>query len=354
MLNLEEQSELSAFIEADTDKLLVSEGVDEIFAATLSFQKDISVDSVNEALNQWHQKKNKPSIHSVFTKKSRTLRIWTAAASVALIVGLTAYFLFQPEPIDHLNKKVVATKKGTKTNIVLPDGTKVWINADTKLTYDLAFGKQSREVQLVGEAFFDVKKDSTRPFIVHTSTYDIRVLGTAFNVRAYPGETNSQTTLLRGRVEVVLKNNHQDKIILKPNDKLVVQNNATTNGSAKSTKVASEVELTTIADKKKDSTVLETEWTKNRLVFEQEKIENLLPVLERWYNVTIELRHSSDGILYNGVFENDSLEDVLSSLKEVGGFNYRIEKNLNFVVVGGDWENRFNESIIKINELIQN
>ncbi len=100
---------------------------------------------------------------------------------------------------------VVATRKGSKTNLVLPDGTKVWVNADSRLSYGKNFGNQLREVYLEGEAYFDVAEDKRKPFIVHTNNIDVKVLGTAFNVRAYGNEVNTQTTLLRGSVEVMLK-----------------------------------------------------------------------------------------------------------------------------------------------------
>ena len=114
-----------------------------------------------------------------------------------------------------------------------------WLNADSKLTYDENFRGDYREVSLEGEAFFDVVKDKTRPFIIHTKTLDIRVLGTAFNVSAYESEKNTETALFRGSVEVTLHNNPEKKIVLKPNEKLMVNNKSLQFNTQKKIKITS-------------------------------------------------------------------------------------------------------------------
>jgi transmembrane sensor len=118
----------------------------------------------------------------------------------------------------------VGTKKGSKSHIVLPDGTNVWLNADSKIIYPGNFQGETREVSLVGEAFFDVVKNVNKPFIIHTGTMDVKVLGTAFNVRSYPGEMTTEASLLRGLIEVTLNGTEKKKILLKPNEKLTVLN----------------------------------------------------------------------------------------------------------------------------------
>jgi transmembrane sensor len=116
----------------------------------------------------------------------------------------------------------VQTRMGTRTNLLLPDGTTVWLNAGSTLTYPLPFTGPNREVILEGEAFFDVAKNPTHPFIVHASSVNIRVLGTSFDVKAYARDKTMETTLIRGSIEVTLRNRPQSRIVLKPNEKLVV------------------------------------------------------------------------------------------------------------------------------------
>src|SRR5258705_4020135 len=117
--------------------------------------------------------------------------LW-AGASVAAAVILA--FLFFRNPVNETliplktAGNTISTKPGSKSKIELPDGTQVWLNADSKLRYSQDFMGAYREVQLTGEAYFDVAKDKSRPFIIHTGPIDIRVVGTSFNVRAYPNE----------------------------------------------------------------------------------------------------------------------------------------------------------------------
>src|SRR4029078_631833 len=98
----------------------------------------------------------------------------------------------------------VSTKRGSKSKVQLPDGTQVWLNADSRIAYNEKFQGNLREVTLEGEAYFDVVRDEKRPFVIHTAAIDIKVLGTAFNVRSYANEKNTETSLIRGSIEVTL------------------------------------------------------------------------------------------------------------------------------------------------------
>lgn len=328
-ITLEEQLELSELLKEDYSGNFLTKGLDEIFESSLSYGRDIGNNTVNDALTRLHKKIEQAEQGPVHIAKYRRIKFWSAAASLLLVVGTAAFFLVNTvhnKPL--VSNNIITTKKGSKTNLVLPDGTKVWVNADTKLVYDKEFGNTVREVILTGEAYFDVTKDKTRPFIVHTAAMDVKVLGTAFNVRAYDNEANTETTLIRGSVEVSLKNEKSNRIILSPNEKIVVQNSLPSESGKSSALPLPKPQMLKISTSKPDTLSVETQWTRNRLVFEQEKIENIIPVLERWYNVTI-IQHKvlDPNRLYNGTFENDTLEDVLEALKAVGGFSYTIEKN---------------------------
>ncbi len=225
----------------------------------------------------------------------------------------------------------ITNPRGSKAvHIKLLDGSSIWLNAGSAISYPVPFAKAERKVELDGEAYFDVNKTPLKPFIVETSTLDVKVLGTAFNVRAYSNETSSQATLLRGAVEVMIKNKKNSKVLLEPNEKIVVQNKIALHSITPGDEGITDMvyELRNISVSKTDSTIAETEWTRNRLAFKQEKIENIIPVLERWFNVIIEVRRKMpESRLFSGDFENDSLKDVLESLKTIVGFNYTIEKD---------------------------
>ena len=110
----------------------------------------------------------------------------------------------------------ISTKTGAHSKIILPDGSLVWLNGGSRLTYDKAFNKgETREVELKGEAYFDVAKNALKPFIIHTHQMDIKVLGTAFNVKSYPGDKSSETSLIHGSIEVTVRQGTGEKIILR-------------------------------------------------------------------------------------------------------------------------------------------
>ena len=145
-----------------------------------------------------------------------------AAVALAFFVG-RQWLPAAQSPAETVPQQLV-TQKGSRSHIKLPDGTTVWLNAGSKLNYPRQFTGGKREVALEGEAFFDVAKDPDRPFTVRTKTFAIRVLGTEFNVAAYPDENKLETTLISGKVQVTMNEKPDQNIILAPNEKLTVIN----------------------------------------------------------------------------------------------------------------------------------
>jgi transmembrane sensor len=260
-------------------------------------------------------------------------RIWLSVAAVACIISFFLLF-YRPwvtKKTENLGENIVSAKPGTKSKIKLPDGTQVWLNADSKLIYGDNFSGENREVSLIGEAFFDVVKDKEHPFVIHTKTFDIRVLGTAFNVRSYPNDAITETALIRGIVEVTPHNNPDKKIILNPYEKLILQNSdslattarssSKTNGNNETLMVLEKLHMDT-----KDSSTTETSWVKNTLAFDGEPLEDVALKLERWYDVKIIIADKKlSRAKYTGAYTNESLEEVLGSLKFTGKFNFNIK-----------------------------
>jgi len=243
--------------------------------------------------------------------------------------------LSSPKPSANNEKAIseISTKNGSKTSIVLPDGTAVWLNAGSKLTYDKDYGNSIREVNLSGEAFFDVVKNKEKPFIIHTSKMDIKVLGTKFNVKSYPMDKTTETTLIRGSIEVSLKDRASQKLILKPNEKLVLANDETSPPAFLKTnnpKVVPQpiVSISHLNYFKKDSTIIETAWLQNKFIFTDEAFNELTQRMERWYSVSIHFEdHTKEELRFTGVFENESIQQALDALKLSGKFNYSIKNN---------------------------
>jgi ferric-dicitrate binding protein FerR (iron transport regulator) len=264
-----------------------------------------------------------------------------AAASVIFILGMG--FLLERNSDSNSsapkNLQQVYVKPGSKSQIILPDGTVVRLNSSSKLSYHKDFNKKVREVDLEGEAYFDVTKDAAHPFIVHTSNIDIRVLGTRFNVKCYEQDHTIETTLLRGSIEVYNKDDPSaPKVILKPNEKLVFRKDkedkvplqkGETKDSLKRLNPDQDISISTLSANKPDSLKEETSWLYNRLVINGDDFNNLATKLERWYGVKIEiLSQNLAKYHFNGIFENETIEQALAALQLTVKFKYEMKDDV--------------------------
>lgn len=229
----------------------------------------------------------------------------------------------------------ISTKFGSRTKIELPDGSTVWLNAGSKLTYDKDFGNSSlREVNLTGEGFFDVVHNADKPFIIHTSFFDIKDLGTQFNVKCYPNDKTTETSLVEGSVEITVKKRPNDKWILKPDEKLVLLNEDISDEIKKEVPAIKSVRVPQepiIAIKKltylpTDSFSVETAWTYNKLSFEDEAFTEVAKKMERWYDCEFEFSNKKlEDIHMNGSFISETLEQAMDALKYTNRFRYEIK-----------------------------
>ena len=265
--------------------------------------------------------------------KSDWKRRW-AFPVCAIIIFLTGFYLWNHKaskialPKSEKNFGEVSTRPGSKTKLVLPDSTVVWLNAGSQLTYSENFGVSNRNTTLSGEAFFDVKKSSV-PFIIHTKDLQIKVLGTEFNVKSYPNEKATETSLLRGRVEITLDKRPGEPFILKPNEKLVVNSEPEKMESVHLEKREPIAVLGSITHTN-DSTIVETSWVQNKLIFQDESFADVARKMERWYGVRISFKDASvaNNHLY-GSFTTETITEALDAFKFGFKFNYKIEgKNI--------------------------
>jgi ferric-dicitrate binding protein FerR (iron transport regulator) len=264
-----------------------------------------------------------------------------------LIITTALYFIFLAKSGKRndftksdtvaLTQSEVSTKNGSRTKIQLPDGTAVWLNGNSKLIYDnLHFGEKLREVTLTGEGYFDVVKNPEKPFVIHTSKMDIKVLGTIFNVRCYPDEKNTETSLIRGSIEVTLKT-RKEKIMLKPSEKLILTDDIAevpvinSNGIKAAPKPSSEpiILLRHLTVLPQDSTIVETAWIENRLVFSGELFENVALKMENWYGV--EIKFQDDKLKsepLTATFKKETISEALHALQLTTKFNYKINNDI--------------------------
>lgn len=245
-------------------------------------------------------------------------RIFSYLSKVAAVLFIplvfsTSYFLFKE--YQNENREISAvfneifTPMAAKTRFLLPDSTVVWLNSGSKLRYPLTFSKKRREVSLVGEGYFEVKKNAEKPFVVKTDKLDVTALGTAFDVMAYPGDPVVKTTLVNGRVEVFRKKPEKSNF-LDPSHQAVLYN--------------STGKMTV----KKVDTHYYVSWKDGKLIFKSEPMEVVAHQLERWFNCNIHLEDKQlKKYRYTGTIEMETLREVLELLKITTPIQYTYNKN---------------------------
>ena len=275
---------------------------------------------------------------SFFSK--RRLTIFSFVLFIVVATGAIYMLTRKTEtgPVAGQSLSSIATKNGNRTKIILPDGSQVWLNAGSNLDYNNEdFNKNVREVSLNGEAYFDVTKNAEKPFVIHTKTMDIKVIGTAFNVRSYNNEKTAEASLIRGTIEVTLKNRNGVKFTLKPNEKVSVANTETAEISVRANKKVAvkenskpvpEFSVDPLKPNPVNNIIPEIAWTDNRLYFEDESLEDLAPILERWFGKTVIVQNESlKRNRYRGNFKNETIENVLSYLRFSKPFNFKFEND---------------------------
>lgn len=248
-------------------------------------------------------------------RKLKPRRYWLAGAA-AVIIGTIASVFFYLSTRSHGTEAVAALKQfstptGTISHLTLMDGTQITLNAESTVKYPAAFNGNTREVYLSGEAYFDVHHDPSHPFIVHTSQSDIKVLGTAFNIKCYDNDSLFAATLLRGSIQASVKNKANSTVLLKPADKLVISNDG--------------FYLTKVSHLGADTVNIETAWMRNKLVFKDEPFVLLANDLCRKYGINIIFGNNGmKSVKLNGEYDRENVNQVLSSLKRVAEFNYTV------------------------------
>ncbi len=206
----------------------------------------------------------------------------------------------------------VRVPRGQMFRLILSDGTKVWLNSETKLKYPKKFlqGSRTRTVVLEGEAYFEVTHNKERPFIVKASTINVKVLGTKFNVSSYPNDENINTTLVEGSVNVIDSISSNNSILIKPNFQASFNRNST------------------FLSSKEVNTDNYIAWVQKKIVFEDLSFKDLLAKIERAYNIEIENRNSKlNNQLFTGQFDVEGIDVIFKALSTSGGFEYEITKN---------------------------
>jgi len=228
------------------------------------------------------------------------------------------------------SQRQLITQKGSRSRFLLPDGTVVWLNSGSKLALENDFSGASREVRLEGEAYFNVTRQPGRPFIVHTSGINIKVLGTVFNVKAYAEDKNIETTLYKGSVKVFRENEPEASAInLSRNEKLVLSRtepDVETRAGTRAPAVNPAFTIIPLDSTKQENERFETAWLYSRLEFRGDDFDALARKLERWYNITVVFTDDEVRKLnFNGSFEKETAEQAFTALQAaLPRFSYKI------------------------------
>lgn len=271
-----------------------------------------------------HAEQTEQTLIKTKERKRETRKAYYVAASILLFFGIFTYH-FSKNTEEIFEQEILTGSK--KRTLILTDGTKVTLNAASKLIYPKTFSENNREVTLAGEAYFDIKKDAKRPFIVHTAHAKVKVLGTIFNLRAYPNETKTETSLLQGAIEVSFKEDKPKRIILKPKDKLIIHNDLPTKARDDQRKTTVELSRTAFYQPK-DTLVMEALWLEDKLAFNNERLEDIALQLERKYGVSIVFESEKvKSLRFNAVFEQENIQQVFHALHLAAPFGYNITEN---------------------------
>lgn len=230
-----------------------------------------------------------------------------AAITVGFFIGALVSFFgnTNPEPVYY----VAHAPKGSVSEIILPDGSAIFLNADSKVKYSINGENDIREVFLEGEAWFDVEKNKDKPFVVHTPFYDVNVTGTQFNIKAYETDNTLTTTLEKGQIILQSTDNYKlaGSIIINPGEQ------ATLNKDSKQLTI------------EKVNTKWVTSWKDNKLIFVNMNLKELVVLLERKYGVDIEIKNKEIlNLHFDGTIKNESIIEFLNIIQTTLPINYKI------------------------------
>lgn len=231
---------------------------------------------------------------------------YAAAIFIGFGLSLAALYFFERKSPVKTGAYKLVTLKGEKSHLQLPDGTKVWLNSCTTLEYAENYGQLDRNIRLSGEAYFEVAKDEGKPFIVRTNGVDVKALGTAFNISAYPEDAQLVTTLLSGEVAVQPTLTRQ-QIMLSPNQVAVYYKNG------------NKIEV-----KPYDKNLF-AQWRGGSLSFKMMHLQDITKLLERNYNVVFRYENQKiKKFKFSGSFRNsEDLTEILNVIRTNTGIQYQ-------------------------------
>lgn len=290
------------------------------------------------------------------TRLYKTILPYAAAALIFLTTSV--FLLWQNHKPDNSVPQYthIISPHGSKTNLILPDGTSIWLNAGSSIKFNNNFNKDNREINLVGEAFFDVSKQDI-PFNVTVPGIIFNVLGTSFNIKAYPDENYIETTLVKGSLKIL--KGTEDKIKfkefeMKPNQKavfwkeygtLTVEKNQDQKGKIRKSDIPVPVpRIEKITLSQKQNVEEEIGWIDGILVVNSEPLEDLVRKLERIYDVEFVFKDLElEEYRYTGRLKELTIEQVMRALKLTSPIDFTIEEKKVFISINPSSKSKYNQ-----------
>lgn len=293
---------------------------------------------VNEQLEKLKTDLQNSSVEYVGSNRFNWSR-WGAIAAVfiALVSGGVWYYSQSSKvdtvlPITSIGQ-VYQTKNGEKRTFELSDGSTVTLNSGSKLELSSDFNHELRIVRLAGEGYFQVAKNKEKPFVVQASDFDIKVLGTTFNVKSYSDEPTAEALLVEGSIEMKSKGQRENSVIIKPNQKITIYRNQSeiaiqhkTNKPTSSKLPIKEIAIENIPIVETNKAEIpDIAWRENRLEIVDQDFESLRRTLERWYDVDIQIENDRlKQYRFTATFSSENINQVLSALQKVEPFKFDV------------------------------
>ena len=249
-----------------------------------------------------------------------------------LLLAVSGYFLVQKSPSSFTTPAYTQTVTGggMRKQLNMPDGTLVWLNSKSSISFGDVKGTDSRLINFAGEGFFKVAPYNHHYFVINTAKLTIKGLTASFNVKAYADE-KIEISVLAGALEVIMNDNDAQHFILNPSEKLVLVDKraapdkvSTMDSQINRTMLLESINPLVIGD---NAYSTETSWVNNRLVFKDKTLPELKTTLERWFNVNLYIKNEAvKSKLFTGNFTGKNLEQVLKTLQSTNFFHYNITK----------------------------
>lgn len=306
---------------------------------TSEFVGNYNVDFVSKEWQKLLIKANRDN-----SKRSKGILLyWLPRIAAVFLLGAVVSFAITYQIFNsHSNKLTyhqINTPAGAKSKVIMPDGSVIWLNAGSNLKYSNEYGEMEREVELTGEAFFDVEKIPSKVFLVKTSELNIKAYGTTFNVKSYPEEGTIEATLIEGSIGVTrtsFENKKNDEVMLEPNQRVVYYRKSRSIVNTEQTKNSLEPKPKQIVEKQQKLTYLIskgiesqqfTSWKDGTLFISSETLAELVVKLERKYDVKIYFESEKLKTLkFTGSLENETVEQVIEAIGIAANIDYEIEE----------------------------